>query len=70
MTTNPFYTGGAMFQTFENAAEFVRKNHIEMIDLKFTDLWGRWHHVTLSAEEFTPRTLTAGVGFDGSSVAM
>ena len=25
-----------------------------MIDLKFSDLWGRWHHVTLSASEFTP----------------
>lgn len=59
-----------MFQTFENAAEFVRENHIEMIDLKFTDLWGRWHHVTLSAEGFTPRTLTSGVGFDGSSVGL
>ena len=59
-----------MFQSFEKAAEFIHQNHIEMVDLKFTDLVGRWHHVTLSAVEFSPRTLTSGVGFDGSSVGL
>lgn len=59
-----------MFQTFEKAAEFIHENNIEMIDLKFTDLWGRWHHVTLTSRQFTPHTLTAGVGFDGSSVGL
>jgi glutamine synthetase len=59
-----------MFQTFDKAAEFIRENNIEMIDLKFTDLWGRWHHVTLTSRQFSPRTLTAGVGFDGSSVGL
>ena len=44
-----------MFQDFSAAAAFVREHGIRMIDLKFTDLWGRWHHVTLSATEFTPR---------------
>jgi glutamine synthetase len=59
-----------MFQSFEQAAEFIHSNHVEMIDLKFSDLWGRWHHVTLTAEQFSPRTLTSGVGFDGSSVGL
>jgi len=59
-----------MFQTFDDSAAFIRDNKIEMVDLKFSDLWGRWHHVTLSAEEFSPRTLTSGVGFDGSSVGL
>jgi glutamine synthetase len=59
-----------MFQTFEKASEFIHENNIEMIDLKFTDLWGRWHHVTLTTMQFSPRTLTAGVGFDGSSVGL
>lgn len=57
-----------MFKSFAEAAEFVRGNQIRMVDLKFSDLWGRWHHVTISASEFTPGLMEAGVGFDGSSV--
>lgn len=59
-----------MFKSFDAAAAYVRESGIRMIDLKFSDLWGRWHHVTLSAGEFTPHLMTAGVGFDGSSVGL
>lgn len=57
-----------MFKDFAAAAAFVREHNVRMIDLKFSDLWGRWHHVTISASEFTPGLMRAGVGFDGSSV--
>ena len=57
-----------MFKSFAEAAEYVRKNKIRMVDLKFSDLWGRGHHVTISAREFAPALMTEGVGFDGSSV--
>ena len=50
-----------MFQDFIEAATFVRENDIRMIDLKFCDLWGRWHHVTISASEFTPELMEAGI---------
>lgn len=59
-----------MFQDFSAAAAFVSEHGIRMIDLKFSDLWGRWHHVTLSASEFTPSLMSSGVGFDGSSVGL
>jgi glutamine synthetase len=59
-----------MFKTFSDAAEYVERNSIRMIDLKFSDLWGKWHHVTISAREFTPNLLKSGVGFDGSSVGL
>ena len=59
-----------MFQTLNEATAFVHDKYIEMIDLKFSDLWGRWHHVTLTSAQFSPRTLTSGVGFDGSSVGL
>lgn len=59
-----------MFQTYEQTAEFIKDQHIEMIDYKFADLWGRWHHVTITAREFTPQSLISGVGFDGSSVGL
>lgn len=57
-----------MFKSFAEAAEFVREHQIRAVDLKFSDIWGRWHHVTISAREFTPELMGEGVGFDGSSV--
>lgn len=57
-----------MFKEFDEAAGFIQDKNIRMVDLKFSDLWGRWHHVTISASEFEPALMSAGVGFDGSSV--
>ncbi len=57
-----------MFTDFEQAAAFVRDHGIAMVDLKYCDLWGRWHHVTLPATRFGPAVMERGVGFDGSSV--
>ena len=57
-----------MFQTFEDAQAFIRDRRIAVIDLKFCDLWGRWHHVTVPAARFTADVMEKGVGFDGSSV--
>lgn len=59
-----------MFATFEEAHHFVAQRDIEMIDLKFTDLWGRWHHLTIPASQFTPALMEEGVGFDGSAVGI
>ncbi len=36
-----------MFQTFEEALAFIQERSIMQVDLKFSDLWGRWHHVTV-----------------------
>ncbi len=57
-----------MFKAYSDAAAFIREHAIRMVDLKFSDLWGRWHHVTIPTSEFSPSLLTDGVGFDGSSV--
>ncbi len=57
-----------MFSDFDQAAAFVRDRSIAMVDLKYCDLWGRWHHVTLPAPRFVPALMEKGVGFDGSSV--
>lgn len=57
-----------MFSSFEDARNYVETQRIHMIDLKFADLWGRWHHITLAESEFTPSLMEDGVGFDGSSV--
>ena len=57
-----------MFTNFSEAQQFIQQNNIKMIDLKFCDLWGRWHHVTITQREFTTDLMKAGIGFDGSSV--
>ena len=59
-----------MFKTFSEAQSFIKDHDVQMIDLKFCDLWGRWHHVTLSAGVFEAGLMEAGVGFDGSSVGL
>ena len=59
-----------MFQTLDDAAEYIGHNNVAMVDLKFCDLWGRWRHVTLPAARFGPALLEQGVGFDGSSLGL
>jgi glutamine synthetase len=57
-----------MTKKIEETVKFVRDNQIEMIDLKFIDVFGHWHHVTLPASALTEATFSMGVGFDGSSL--
>ncbi len=57
-----------MFKTFEEAQSYIQERGIAMVDLKFSDLWGRWHHVTITTAQFTPALMDEGIGFDGSSV--
>jgi len=40
----------------------------EMVDLRFTDLLGMWHHFTMPARELTEELFAEGIGFDGSSI--
>jgi len=47
-----FFNGATMFTTFEQAKQTVLEKGIEVIDLKFCDLWGRWHHLTIPASQF------------------
>ena len=57
-----------MFDTFDQAKRYIQEHEIAMIDLKFADLVGRWHHLTLTASAFTEALMAQGIGFDGSSV--
>jgi glutamine synthetase len=59
-----------MFQDYSSVKQFLVDNDISMVDLKYTDLWGRWHHVTVPACQFTPSLIEGGVGFDASSVGL
>jgi glutamine synthetase len=58
-----------MFKDFASADAFVEQNKIQMVDLKFSDLWGRWHHVTIPRSEFTEELMSAGVGLMDQALA-
>jgi glutamine synthetase len=48
--------------------DFIKKNKIEVIDLKCIDLTGRLHHISLPVyENILTDLLKEGVGFDGSN---
>ena len=57
-----------MDQNVEQALQFAEEQNIEMVDLKFCDLFGRWHHLTMPVSQFDETVFTHGVGFDGSSI--
>ncbi len=57
-------------KTIDEAIEHIKKNQYKMIDLKFTDLAGRWHHITIPVSQFDEKLMRDGVGFDGSSVGL
>lgn len=59
-----------MFQFFEQAAQYIDQHQVQMIDLKFCDLWGRWHHLTVPSSQFTDEIMENGIGFDGSAVGL
>lgn len=52
----------------EGFVRAVRDSVVGFIDLRFADLVGRWHHVTLPASHASASLFSSGVGFDGSSV--
>lgn len=57
-----------MTQNIEQALKFAEQNNVEMVDLKFCDLFGRWHHLTIPISQFDESVFTHGVAFDGSSI--
>ncbi|MBI4913902.1 MAG: type I glutamate--ammonia ligase [Acidobacteria bacterium] len=59
-----------MFDSLEAVEVLIREQGVRMVDLKFSDLWGRWHHVSVPASQFGEALMRDGVGFDGSSVGL
>ncbi|MEX1020016.1 MAG: type I glutamate--ammonia ligase [Litorilinea sp.] len=47
----------------------ISENDIKFVDVKFTDLFGQWHHFSMPVEHFDVETaFEEGMGFDGSSI--
>ncbi len=48
--------------------EYARKRRLMIVDFKFTDLFGRWHHFSMPIHHLTESLFEDGLGFDGSSI--
>jgi len=48
--------------------EYVKKNDVKMIDLKFLDFPGTWQHFTVPVSQLNEEMFEEGLGFDGSSI--
>ncbi len=49
--------------------EQIRRDGVQTVDFRFTDLRGRWQHFGFAAGGVTERQLQEGVMFDGSAIA-
>src|SRR5260370_5915338 len=49
--------------------EFVKKNGVKILDLRFTDLPGLQHHVSYPIDQCSEASFDEGFGMDGSSIS-
>src|SRR6266852_188156 len=54
--------------TPEEVVKFAKDNNIEVVDLKFVDLPGNWHHLSVPTRVLTEELFEEGIPFDGSSI--
>ncbi len=57
-----------MFQTPQEALNYIKEHKIQIIDLKFIDMPGIWQHLSLFHDQIDETAFTDGVPFDGSSI--
>ncbi len=54
--------------TPKGVLDFIKKNDVKIVDLRFMDFPGLWQHCSYPISEFTESTFEDGLGFDGSSI--
>ncbi len=54
--------------TIQKLSKMAKETKAEYLDLKFCDLPGQWHHITLPIKSLKPDLFSKGVGIDGSSL--
>lgn len=57
-----------MFKTPKEAVKFIKEKGIKFVDLRFSDLPGRWQHYTRPSHQVDEALFSEGAGFDGSSI--
>jgi len=52
----------------EGVIEMAKSRGVQIVDLRFTDLFGMWQHFSIPVRELSPSLFEEGIGFDGSSI--
>ncbi len=50
--------------------DFIKKENIDVVDLRFVDILGTWHHISIPSNALDEFSFYEGIGFDGSSIKM
>ncbi|MDA0240903.1 MAG: type I glutamate--ammonia ligase [Proteobacteria bacterium] len=56
-------------KTPEDVAKVIEENHVQQVDVRFTDPRGKWQHMTQVPDTIDEAAYTDGIFFDGSSIA-
>ncbi len=54
--------------TPQEVLSLIEQEGVQYVDLRFSDPFGQWQHMTIPAEEISADTFEEGIGFDGSSI--
>lgn len=57
-----------MANSAQDVLRRIKDEDLELIDLKFADLHGRWQHLTICADLLNEQSFQTGLPFDGSSI--
>lgn len=52
----------------QEVIEFASRSGVKVVDMRFCDLLGTWHHFSLPVSDLSPEVFSVGMGFDGSSI--
>ncbi|HUX13244.1 MAG TPA: type I glutamate--ammonia ligase [Spirochaetia bacterium] len=55
-------------KTPREVVDFIQKEKVQVVDLRFMDFPGIWQHFSVPAHEVDEKTFADGLGFDGSSI--
>ena len=57
-----------MFSSASEVLSYIKKEDVEMVDVRFCDLPGVMQHFTVPVSSFDDSVFSDGLGFDGSSI--
>ncbi len=57
-----------MASTPQEVLQMIQDNNVQMVDLKFVDIFGTWQHVSFHTSMIKEETFSEGIPFDGSSI--
>jgi glutamine synthetase-like protein len=54
--------------TPDDVIRAIKDDGVQMVDLRFTDTFGMWHHTSFPPSTLDAAAIAEGLGFDGSAI--